>query len=80
VRLKTKKMKDKYRMLFNTRLGREVFMDMLDDLGWFDELASDPELMARHNYAVELLKNCSIFKEVNKELLVQELFNKSNPD
>ncbi|HUV12030.1 MAG TPA: hypothetical protein VMY18_00235 [Acidobacteriota bacterium] len=55
-------------------------MDMLSDLHWLDELSADPELIARYNYSRELLKNCMILKEVNKELLMQELFNKSIPD
>jgi hypothetical protein len=80
MRRKSKELKNKYRHLFGTPQGQEVLADMLEDLCWFDELTDDPEIIARHSYAVELLKICKIFTEVNKKLLVQELFNKSNPD
>jgi len=80
VRQKDTKLKEKYRILFGSRMGQEVLMDMLSDLHWLDELSADPELIARYNYSRELLKNCMILKEVNKELLMQELFNKSIPD
>ena len=80
MRQKDTKLKEKYRILFGSRMGQEVLMDMLSDLHWLDELSADPELIARYNYSRELLKNCMILKEVNKELLMQELFNKSIPD
>lgn len=74
---KDDRLKGKYRHLFSSDLGQEVLMDMLEDLCWFDEIGNDPEILARHNYAVELLKSCGIYREVNKKLLVQELFNRS---
>ena len=70
---------DDYRMLFSSQLGRVVLVDMLKDLGFFDEVVADPDHLVLQNYARRLLKKCAILRDVNVKLFVDELFNKSIP-
>jgi len=70
----------KYRVVFSDPSGRVVLLDMLTELGFFDEIVPNTDGLILQNYARKLLKHCGIFKEVNKKLFVEELFNKSVPD
>lgn len=74
------KTRAKYRMVFASQIGQEVLLDLLTELGYFDEVVEDHDALVLQNFAKRILKKCMILKEVNKKLFVEELFNKSVPD
>ena len=77
----SKEMRDKYRIVFSRDdYGREVFIDLLERLGFFDEIVIHQENITLQNFARFLLKATGILKEVNKKLFVEELFMRSSPD
>jgi len=64
----------KYRAVFSTPNGREVFTDMMLDLGFLAGELSTPESVALGNYARLLLYKIGAWQDHNIRGIVDKLF------
>lgn len=66
----------RYRILFNSPLGRDVLCDMLsaDELGLLSLITNEEE-RCRHNYAVNLLALIGVLEGNNLRIIVDSLMN-----
>jgi hypothetical protein len=64
----------KYRMVFGSELGREVFVDMMVDLGFLSGQVNTPEAIALGNYARLLLFKIGAWQDHNVRGIIDKLF------
>jgi hypothetical protein len=68
-------MVNKYRLVFNTPLGRRVLTHILTELHFFDGILANPEEIALRNYGIVLLNRAGVWNAENVEEIVSSLMN-----
>jgi hypothetical protein len=68
-------MVNKYRLVFNTPLGRRVLTHILTELHFFDGILANPEEIALRNYGIILLNRAGVWNAANVEEIVDGLMN-----
>ena len=66
--------RDIARKVYSTPEGRDLLMDLLNDLKFFDSLGTEAD-MVLHNKALELLSKLGIWEEHNITRIVNALMN-----
>ncbi|GEM_PF-2458810 len=78
--LKVRRKRQEYGLTFGSEMGQRVLVDILTDLGFFDEVVEDTSSLVLQNYARRLLKKCGLLKEARLPDMIGALFNKTRLD
>ncbi len=69
-----KSLTEKYRLVFDSPTGREVLVDLLAGMGFFQLEETSPEALVLHNQAKIIMQKCGFFEYENWNDLIDGWF------